>query len=76
MTVLSSSYGIIMDRSINSPGHEKNAVDILNATEKHYLKEKMELIGKLASNETLRIKMPPALKIRLHYIFRSMYAHS
>ena len=33
MTVLSSSYGIIMDRAINAPGHEKNVVDGLNATE-------------------------------------------
>ena len=26
MTVLSSSYGIIIDRAINAPGHENNVV--------------------------------------------------
>ena len=38
MTVLSSSYGIIMDHAMNPPGHGKNVVDGLNATDKHYLK--------------------------------------
>ena len=36
MTVLSYSYGIIMDREINAPGHIKNVFDGLNATDKHY----------------------------------------
>ena len=40
MAVLSSSYGIIMDREINTPGHGRNVVDILNATEKLFLKGK------------------------------------
>ena len=31
MTVLSSSYGIIIDRVINVPSHEKNDVDGINA---------------------------------------------
>ena len=34
MAVLSSSYGIILDRAINSPGHGNNVVDGLNTTEK------------------------------------------
>ena len=38
MNVLSSSYGIIMDRVINAPGHGKNVLDGLNATYKRYLK--------------------------------------
>ena len=38
MNVLLSLYGIIMDRSINAPGHGKNVFDDLNATEKCYLK--------------------------------------
>ena len=38
MTMLSYSYGIIMNRAINSPGHEDNVVDGLNATDKCYLK--------------------------------------
>ena len=55
MTVLSSSYGIIMDLSINAPGHGNNVVDVLNATYKRYLKGKMEIIGKLGSNYTTYI---------------------
>ena len=30
ITVLSSSYGIIMDRAINAPVHGKNFKDVLN----------------------------------------------
>ena len=41
MTVLSSLYGIIMDRTINASGHGKNVVDGLNTTDKLYLKEEM-----------------------------------
>ena len=33
MTVLSSSYGIIIDRAINAPVYGNNVVDGLNATE-------------------------------------------
>ena len=32
MTVLSSSYSIIADFTINSPGHGNNVVDGMNAT--------------------------------------------
>ena len=60
MTVLSSSYGIIMDRAMNAPGHGKNVVDGLNATEKHYLKGGKELMVKLASNNTTNIEMLPS----------------
>ena len=38
MTVLSSSYGSIMDFAINAAGHGKNVVYGLNATDKHHLK--------------------------------------
>ena len=38
MTLLSSSYGIIMDHAINAPGRGNNAVQGLNATYKLYLK--------------------------------------
>ena len=41
MTVLSYSYGIIMDLAINVPGHGKNVIDGLNATEKSYLREQI-----------------------------------
>ena len=60
MTVLSSSYGIIMDRAINAPGHGKNVVDGINATNKRYLKGLIELMGKLASNDTKNIGMIPS----------------
>ena len=38
MYVLSSSYGITMDRTINATGNGNNVVDGLNETYKHYLK--------------------------------------
>ena len=60
ITVLSSSYGIIMDREIHAPGHGKDIVDGLNTTEKCYLKGKMELIGKLESNNTSNVRMLPS----------------
>ena len=38
MTVLSSSYWIIMDHPPNAQGHGNNVVDGLNETDKGYLK--------------------------------------
>ena len=38
MTVLSSLYGVIMDREINALVQGNNVVNGLNATEKRYLK--------------------------------------
>ena len=38
INALSTSYGIIMDRAINSPGHVNNVVDGINAMDKRYLK--------------------------------------
>ena len=60
MTVLSSSYGIIMDRSINVPGDGKNVVNGLNGMDKRYLKGERELGGKLASNDTSNIVILPS----------------
>ena len=52
-----------MDLAINAPGHGNNVVDGINATEKRYLKEQMELIDKLGSNDTTIIGiLPSALK--------------
>ena len=48
-----------MDLAIKKPGNGKNVVDGLNATDKTYLKEQMELIGKLASKDTSNIGMLP-----------------
>ena len=46
MTVLSSSYGIIiiMDHAITAPGHGKNVDDGIHATDKNYLKGKWNLL--------------------------------
>ena len=38
ITVLSSSSGIILCRVFDAPGHGKNVVDEINATDKHHLK--------------------------------------
>ena len=61
MTVVSSLYEIIMDNSINEPDHGNNVVERLNPTDKHYLKEQMEHIGKLASNDTPKMEMIPSV---------------
>ena len=50
ITVLSYSYGIIIYRKINSPGHGNNVVDGLNAMDKRYLKGGVVRIGKLSNN--------------------------
>ena len=57
MTVFSYSYGIIMERAINIPGHGNNVVDGPNAMDKRYLRGEMEPMGKLASNYTTNIGM-------------------
>ena len=44
-----------MDHAINEPGHGNNVADGLNGTKNYYLKEKMELLGKLSSNDTSNI---------------------
>ena len=49
-----------MNLSINSPGHGNNVVDGLNVADKRYLKEQMELIGKLSSRYTSKIGMLPS----------------
>ena len=59
-TVLSSSYGIIMDRVINAPGHVNNVFDGLNTTIKCYTKEQLERMGKLSSNNISDIRMIPS----------------
>ena len=50
--MLSSSYGIILDCTINAHGYVNNVLDGLNATDKFNLMEQMELNGKLGSNST------------------------
>jgi hypothetical protein len=41
LSLLAASYGITIDRAIGAPGHGKDEVDGLNATDKRYIKEKM-----------------------------------
>ena len=55
ITLLSSSYVIIMFRAINAPRHGKKVVDGLNADDKGYLNEQMEL-----SNDTSIIGSLPS----------------
>ena len=58
--MLSSSYVIIMDRAMNAPSNGYNVVDEVNSTEKCYLKQKMEQIGKLENNDTTNIRIIPS----------------
>ena len=44
ITVLSYSYGIIMNFSINAPGSGNNIVNVINATDKLCLKKKRNLL--------------------------------
>ena len=60
MAVLSSSYGIILDREINVTGHGKSVVDGLNATENLSLRGEMEFIGILGSNNTSKVGILPS----------------
>ena len=49
-----------MYHSTNAPVHENIVVDGLNATEKRFLKEQMELTHKLASNDTSKFGIIPS----------------
>ena len=46
-----------MDHAIHAPDPVKNIVDSLNGTDKRYLKEQMELIRKLASKNTSKVRI-------------------
>ena len=72
MTVLSSSYCIIMDCVHNALGHGNNVVDGLNSTDKHYLKGEMEIIGKLGSNNSTNIGMLPSASKHVSVNFPDM----
>ena len=75
MTMLSSSYGIIMDCAINAPGSVDDVVDRLNATGKHFLRGEMGIIGKLASNDTSKIGMLPSASKDLSVKFAYQCIH-
>ena len=73
ITVLSYSYDIIMDCSVNAPGLENNSVDGLNAIDKRYLNGKIERIGKLESNKTSKIGMLPRASKDVFIKFSDQY---
>ena len=50
-----------MGCTINAPVHGKTFVDSLNDTEKRYLKEQMELLGKLTRNDKSKIVILPSV---------------
>ena len=64
-----------MYRAINAPGHVNNVVDALNATEKRYQKGKMELLGKLACNDTPKIGMIPSASKYVSIKFEEQCLH-
>ena len=74
-TLLSSSYSIIMDKSINAPVHGNNFVDGLDATDKRYLKDKMELMAILSSNYTTNIGILPSTSKYISIKFADQYLH-
>ena len=45
LSVLAGRFGIVIDRAIGAPGHGKDIVDGLNATDKVYLKKAMCMVG-------------------------------
>jgi hypothetical protein len=57
LSVLSSQFGVTVDRMIGAPGHGKDVVDALNATTKKYIKQKMRMISNPGNDESLDRKM-------------------
>jgi hypothetical protein len=54
-SLLSSDHGIVIDQAIGAPGHGKDIVDGINATDKRYLAGKMCLIGTPEANDGPRM---------------------
>lgn len=57
LSLLASKYGVTIDRAIGAPGHGKDVVDGLNATDKRYLKKMMCSIAKPEIDEEEGPKM-------------------
>jgi hypothetical protein len=57
LSVLSSQFGVTVDRMIGAPGHGKDVVDALNATTKKYIKQKMRMVNNPGSDESCDQKM-------------------
>ena len=75
MTVLSYPYGIIMDFLINVTVHGNNVVDVLNGTDKHYLKGKIEPIVKSEINDNTYIGMLPSASkdVSIKFAYQCLY---
>ena len=58
MSVMSQCYSIIIDRGISAPGHGKEVVDGLNATDKQYIYQLMSNVqlpgSKIFDSQILR----------------------
>ena len=66
-----------MYHEIDESSHGNNVVDGLNAAHKRYLKEQMELVGKLLDNGTSNIGILPSASKYISIKFcRSMYTYS
>ena len=72
---LSSSYSIIINIAINETGHVNNVVGGFNATDKCYLKEQMEIIGKLASNDISNILILSSASKYVSIKFADQFIH-
>ena len=59
MNVLSYSYIIIIDPSINEPGHGDIIFDRINKKYKRFLNKPIELLGNLGSKDISKIGMLP-----------------
>mmetsp|Transcript_48111 Transcript_48111/g.102792 ORF Transcript_48111/g.102792 Transcript_48111/m.102792 type:complete len:335 (-) Transcript_48111:136-1140(-) len=51
LSILASTYGIVIDRAVGAPGHGKDIVDGLNATDKIFLRKAMCMIGTPEAND-------------------------
>ena len=51
LSMLAVMFDITIDRAIGAPGHGKDIVDALNATDKVYLRHKMCMIGTPEAND-------------------------
>ena len=64
-----------MDCAINARSHGNNIVDGLNAPDKRYLKEQIELLGRLASNDTSKIGILPSASKNIFITFADQCIH-
>ena len=56
LSLLSSNFNINIDRMIGAPGYGKDIVDVINACDKRYLKEKMRMIENPQADDSTKRK--------------------